>query len=161
MNENLVEILIYLYENYLYNTPEEGPHADQDKLREELRMAGFIEQEISHAFDWLDELVKHTRDNRPANPHRPHALRIYTEQELLHLDTECRSLLLFLEQIGIIDAANREMVIERAMALGPHPIMAEDLKWVILLVLMNQPENKEAFARMEEIVYNEQPVYLH
>lgn len=161
MNENLVEILIYLYENYLYSTQEDNTYSDQDSLREELRMAGFIDQEINHAFDWLDELATRMEQNRPVNPERPHALRIYTDLEQQHLDTECRSLLLFLEQVGIIDAAVREMVIERALALGANPIAAEDLKWVILLVLMNQPDGDEAFARMEEIVYNEQPAYLH
>ena len=34
-------------------------------------------------------------------------------------------------------------------------------KLIILLVLMNQPGQEAAFARMEDMVYNEIPEFLH
>ena len=77
------------------------------------------------------------------------------------MDNNCRGLLLFLEQNNILDQANREFVIERAMALDSHTIKVDDLKWVVLMVLMNQPGQETAFAQMEDLVYNDQPLYLH
>ncbi|MCU7862768.1 MAG: DUF494 domain-containing protein, partial [Candidatus Thiodiazotropha sp. (ex Lucinoma borealis)] len=72
-----------------------------------------------------------------------------------------RGLLLFLEQNDILTMTARELVIDRALALDTAIITEEELKWIILLVLMNQPGQEAAFARMEDMVYNEVPVFLH
>ena len=55
MNENVVDILIYLYENYMDG--EQAPPTDQNELRDELLQAGFPALEIGKAFDWLDDLA--------------------------------------------------------------------------------------------------------
>jgi Smg protein len=52
MNENMVDVLIYLYENYLDG--EARPSIDQDELEAELSRAGFSNAEITHALIWLD-----------------------------------------------------------------------------------------------------------
>ncbi|MEW8470553.1 MAG: DUF494 family protein, partial [Candidatus Thiodiazotropha sp.] len=62
MNENVVDILIYLYENYMDG--EQAPPSDQHELRDELIQAGFPSGEINKAFDWLDELA-----NSDQSPH--------------------------------------------------------------------------------------------
>ena len=158
MNENLVDILIYLYENYM--DPEESVPPDQAKLQEELAQAGFPEGTIKKAFQWLDELVwrQGAMDYRA---HTDKSIRIYTGREASRLDIDCQGLLLFLEQNGIIDQLGRELVIERALALDSPHITVEELKWIVLLVLMNQPGQEIAVARMEDLVYNEVPLYLH
>ncbi len=45
--------------------------------------------------------------------------------------------LLFLEQIQVLNLETREMVIERVLALDTAEFELEDLKWVILMVLFN------------------------
>ncbi len=67
------------------------------------------------------------------------SFRIYSDEECGKLDTECRGFLLFLEQMGVLDHATREMVIDRVMALDSEEVDLEQLKWVILMVLFNQP----------------------
>lgn len=158
MNENVVDILIYLYENYM-DSDQFGP-TNQADLHEELVAAGFPEEEIYKAFEWLDDLALQ-RNSGSLRPQTGHSIRIYTEQEIIRMDLDCRGLLLFLEQNNILDQANREFVIERAMALDSHIIKVDDLKWVVLMVLMNQPGQETAFAQMEDLVYNDQPMYLH
>jgi len=74
---------------------------------------------------------------------------------------EIQGMLLYLEQGGILDQRSRELVIERAMALETDDLTADDVKWIILLVLLNQPGQESAFALMEELVYNGDPGYLH
>ncbi len=158
MNENVVDILIYLYENYMDSDQEAAP--DQVQIQEELAQAGFPEQEIEKALEWMDELALRQMDQGYTD-HGDHAMRIYTPREISRLDAESRGLLLFLEQNGILDQASRELAIDRAMALSPARLHLDDVKWVVLMVLMNQPGRESAFAQMEDLVYNDIPNYLH
>jgi Smg protein len=158
MNENVVDILIYLYENYMDG--EQAPPSDQNELRDELIQAGFPAGEIDKAFDWLDELANNDQ-SQYGETKQTHSLRVFTDEETTRLDVDSRGLLLFLEQNDILTVNARELVIDRALALDTAIITEEELKWIILLVLMNQPGQEVAFARMEDMVYNEVPVFLH
>jgi len=161
VNESLIDVLIYIYENYM--DQEEGASADQIMLEEELLKAGFQKAEIRKAFDWLDELawrqgsLAEHRQQTPASQ----SSRIYTTQEQQRLDIEARGLLLYLEQIGVLDDVSRELVIERALALDSADLDTEDLKWIALLVLLNQPGQEGAYALMEELVYFGDGTLLH
>jgi Smg protein len=68
---------------------------------------------------------------------------------------------MFLEHNGILNSANREIVIDRAMALENEDISLEKLKWIVLMILLSQPDEEIAFSKMEDIVYNLVPTYLH
>ena len=80
-----------LFENYLYDEPEETP--DRDSLEENLHQAGFTNVEIEKAFSWLDDLAeqRHQPDLFLDN-HRP--IRVYVDSEIARLDTECRDFLM-------------------------------------------------------------------
>jgi Smg protein len=72
------------------------------------------------------------------------------------LDQECLGFLMFLEQHGVLDADQRELVLDRAMALGPgRKWNLDDLMWVVLIVLFNQPGAEAAFAWMENQMFGE------
>ncbi|WP_419619928.1 DUF494 domain-containing protein, partial [Thiolapillus sp.] len=87
--------------------------------------------------------------------------RIFTASEQQRIDLETRGMLLYLEQSGLLDPVSRELVIERAMALDTPDLEADDVKWIVLLVLLNQPGQESAFALMEELIYNGNPDVLH
>ncbi|MCU7863124.1 MAG: DUF494 domain-containing protein, partial [Candidatus Thiodiazotropha sp. (ex Lucinoma borealis)] len=114
MNENVVDILIYLYENYMDG--EHAPPSDQHELRDELIQAGFPSSEINKAFDWLDELADNAQTQH-GEADQSHSLRIFTDEEISRLDVDSRGLLLFLEQNDILTMTARELVIDRALAL--------------------------------------------
>lgn len=158
MTDTMVDVLIYLYENYMDG--ETPPPADQNSLMEELALAGFPNVVAEKAIQWLDELalMQLEPDSKPS---QVNAMRIYTDEEQQRLDLECRGFLLFLEQNEMLDPISREMVIERAMALDTGSVGEDELKWIVLLVLMNQPGQELAFARMEDLVYSADPSYLH
>jgi Smg protein len=158
MNENVVEVLIYLYENYMEG--ELSAPADQQELEDELLQAGFSEGEIEKAFHWMDELVLR-QGSQPYQVDADLSMRIYTETEMGRLDVECRGFLLFLEQNGILDPVSRELVIDRATALESAEIGIDELKWITLMVLANHPGGEAAFAQMEVLVYDEATEYLH
>ena len=158
MLEDMVDVLIYLYENYMDG--ELAPPADQGALKEELAQAGFSAAEVEKALAWLDELAD-TVGNATDTPVTRPSIRIYTERECRTLDAEARGLLLFLEQNGILDPMSRELVVDRAMALDTSLLTVEELKWIVLLVLMNRPGREAAFTQMEDMLYNSEPALLH
>jgi Smg protein len=67
----------------------------------------------------------------------------------------------YLENIGILDAAQREVVIDRIMALDNAEIDQEQVKWIILMVLFNRPGQEDAYARMEELVFDQSLGVMH
>jgi len=159
VNENVIDVLIYIFENYMDSEEEAAP--DQVMLEEELVQAGFPQGEIRKAFDWLDELAWR-QGSLMVTDARPHkSMRVYTEEERLHLDLDIQGMLLYLEQVGILDQRSRELVIERAMAIDTDELSSDDVKWIVLLVLLNQPGQESAFALMEELIYNGNPGLLH
>ena len=158
MNENVIDVLIYIYENYM-GSDENMPH-DQIMLEEELAEAGFPTSEIQKAFDWLDDLARH-QITLNENPASSPSMRMFTPSEQQRLDLDARGLLLSLEQNGLLDKTSRELVIERAMALDEEHFNSEDIKWIVLLVLMNQPGKESAFAQIEEMIYNNPAENLH
>ena len=74
---------------------------------------------------------------------------------------EARGFLSFLEQHGILDAGQRELVVDRAMALDQDEIDLDDLKWVVLMVLFNQPGSEAAYAWMETQMFDGEDEALH
>lgn len=155
MKENIFDVLMYLFENYMEDEIEILP--DSDVIKIELQEAGFESCEVNKAFDWLESLSL----QRAITPTVATAFRIFCPQEQDKLDLECRNLIMFLEHSGILNAANREIVIDRAMALENEEISMEKLKWIVLMVLLSQPDEEIAFSRMEDIVYDLVPSNLH
>ncbi len=68
---------------------------------------------------------------------------------------------MFLENIGVLDGSDREMVIDRLMALETEEIELQQLKWVVLMVLFNQPGKEAAFTWVEDLVMDEFNASLH
>lgn len=160
MKETVFDVLMYLFENYMDEGPEFNP--DQETLTTELTQAGFPRGEINKAFSWLEELsALRARSATLGRTPTGGALRHYAARELKKLDAECRGLILFMEQNGVLDAATRELVIDRLMALEVEEISPEQLKWVMLLVLFNQPEQESAYDMLESLVFDEMRGHVH
>lgn len=162
MKESILDVLLYLFEHYFANdavvsgddlTAQDGP------LMGELVEAGFSPAEIRKAFDWLDTLARLRPAPGPARANGP--TRVFHGAELDKLDVESRGFLLFLEQHGILDADQRELVLDRAMALDQDELELDDLKWVVLMVLFNQPGSEAAYAWMETQMFLDEPEPVH
>lgn len=150
MKENVFDILMYLFEHYFNDAVEVDP--DRDELEGELLEAGFSRSEIHKALNWIDALAEHRELPASTNPWP--SIRVYSPVESRRLDTECRGFLFYLEQAGILSPANREVVIERLMALGDPAVDLEKLKWVVLMVLFSRPGEEEACAWMESLLFD-------
>ena len=158
MSENMVDVLIYLYENYLDGDGQ--PPVEQSDLEDELTQAGFTQGEIEKALRWLDELAAGVAAPQ-YHDHTLGSIRVYSEHECRKLDVDVRGLLCSLEHNGILDPVSRELVIDRLLAIDHPQVLEEEVKWVALLVLMNRPGREDAFSQLEDMVYREEPSYLH
>lgn len=152
MKENVLDVLMYLFEHYIYDEPEQTP--DRALLENSLSEAGFTDGEIHKAFRWLDDLADQ-RSLEDVNTGAVRSLRLYAPVELERLDESIRGLLLYLEQAEVLDMPRRELVIDRLMALEDEEITLDDVKWVVLMVLFNQPGQEANYAWMEDYLFDE------
>jgi len=159
MKEGVLDILIYLFENYFDAETDDGFEPDRETLKLELEKAGFPVSEVERALCWLEDLS--------ADPDRLHptpttrAIRVFAALEQARLDTDCRGYLFHLEQVGILSPTQRELVIDRLMALEGDEIDIDKLKWVVLMVLFSQPGQETAFSRMEDLVFEDRSGAIH
>lgn len=158
MKENVLDLLMYLFENYIYDEPEREP--DREHLAESLEQAGFSSGEIDRAFHWLDELAEQ-RQTPELGIHGDNPTRLFTEEETRRLDVEARGFLIYLDYANVLDAARRELVLDRLLALDAEEIGLEDLKWVVLMVLFNQPGQEANYAWMEDLMFDEENDHRH
>jgi len=155
MKEDIFDVLIYLFENYLDGDSDNYP--DTTVIASELLDAGFQQPDVNKAFDWLESLA----EIESITPAVSSSFRIFSSQEVAVFDMECRNFLMYLEHGGILTPINREIAIDRAMALKDENITLDKLKWIVLMVLLSQPGDSAAFSRMEDIVYDLIPTSLH
>lgn len=158
----MFDILMYLFENLVNNQAE--MQVDQDELTEELTRAGFHHDEIFKALAWLEKLCElQSSDKNPYLTHRTSlpSNRIYSFDEQMKLDIECRGFLVFLEQINVLCSTTREMVIDRVMEIESSEFSLVDLKWVVLMVLFNVPGKETAYEQMEELIFDIPEGLLH
>ena len=132
----MFDILMYLFENYVHAAA--CPESEQ--LARKLSAAGFEDDEITEALEWLTELrqVAHVSPMVIAPQHA--SIRIYSAEEQAKLDTECRGFLAFLENAGALDSVARELIVERTMALNGFSMNLTRFKVIVLMVLWQRDE---------------------
>ncbi|MCK5813198.1 MAG: DUF494 domain-containing protein [Cocleimonas sp.] len=154
-NENTLDVLFYLFENY---SEVYGANQNRDILHGYLNEAGFPNTEISRAFDWLESLADEeticiTEPNKKS-------IRIFAEYEIDWINSECRNYLMFLEQVNVLSPEMRERAIDRILELKDSQLNLDKLKWVVLMLLLNQPNSEAAYVWMDEIALNDKlPLY--
>lgn len=158
MKESMIDILVYLFENYL--SSQEVPIPDQDRLALKLSAAGFESEEINQALDWLDELrVASERGYAGAIPSE-NSYRVYSVDEGRKIDEEGRGFLGFLQNAGVLNAAQRELVIDRVMALDDDEISLDTVKWIVLMVLWSQGKTQD-YLFLEELLFGDAIHQVH
>ncbi|HWA13958.1 MAG TPA: DUF494 domain-containing protein [Burkholderiales bacterium] len=149
----MFDILVFLFENYFHA----GAYPDQETLSKRLSAAGFDSRDISQALSWLSGLEG--LEQGASVLVGSHGFRFYTEHELSALSAEGRGFLMFLETAGVINALQRELIIERAMALDEPPADLEQVKLIVLMVLWNQNEAVDTLV-LDELISPSQERYL-
>ncbi|HEY6922193.1 MAG TPA: DUF494 domain-containing protein [Steroidobacteraceae bacterium] len=158
---SVLDILIYVFDRYMLDEVPEVP--EREHLVRDLERAGFAQANVERALDWLADLACE-RDRPPlasTDKGKGPTVRIFSDGELARLSTECRGFLFTLERLGILSPQQREIVIERMLALDADELDTEQLKWVVLMVLSSQPGQELAFERLEDLVADAHPNVPH
>lgn len=151
----MFEILMYLFESYF----DAGMYPEPEQLSRKLSAAGFEGQEITEALDWLSALQRQNLGGYPECMERS-SLRHYSDHELPYIGDEARRYLLFAEQQHLISAVEREMVIDRAVALKHENLSLDKLKLIMLMVLWNRHQELDPLL-IEELLAQEHSGQLH
>jgi Smg protein len=133
----MFEVLVYLYETYY--RPDACP--EPEALVKKLSAIGFEEEEISKALGWLTDLAETNHeyaDRYPQQTAFSFGMRIYAAQEMDTLGTAAIGFIQFLESAKMLNPVQREIVIERALAVSESPVSLDKLKVIVLMVLWSQ-----------------------
>ena len=150
----MFDVLVYLYENYW--RPDACPEPKQ--LSRKLSAVGFEPEEIQDALRWLDGLAT-TAESHTGSPVQG-SIRIYTEQERDVLGFDCIGFIAFLESAGVLPAPMREMVIDRALAVGIGALELDDLKIIVLMVFWSLGEEPDALV-LDELFVDPEDRVIH
>jgi Smg protein len=151
----MFEILMYLFESYF----DAGSYPEPDKLSRKLSAAGFEGEEISEALTWLSALQEQNPDNYPASLEHT-GQRHFAELELQLISDEARQFLVFAEQQQLISAVEREMIIDRSVALRQKNLALDKLKLIMLMVLWNRHDDIDPLL-IEELLTPLHSTQLH
>ena len=156
MKENTLDVLFYLFDNY---AEAEDVNQNRDVLHGYLKEAGFPNKRISRAFDWLESLA----DDDLIYLSEPHhtSTRHFSKFETRMLDKECQAYMLELVEAGILTPAMFERTIDRVLSLGDKEFDLNRLKWVILMLLLNQPDSEAEYIWMDDVALGEEPPVYH
>lgn len=142
----MFDVLVYLYENYW--RPDACP--DHDQLTRKLSAVGFENDEIEEALTWLDGLASAAESY--GGEQRATSLRVFTPAEQETLGEDSIGFITFLESAGVLPPPMREMVIDRATAIGGSPLELDDLKIIVLMVFWSLGEEPDALILDELFV---------
>ena len=148
----MFELLIYMFENYLSAQSK----LDFNNMSLELEAAGFDNDEIKIAFDWFTQL-KVMSDKVPLklkNRTKP-KLRIYTANEIEKISPDALGFLIFLEQAQVLNDYEREIIIDRSMALNQNFISIDEIRWIVMMTLWNNGENVKEIGFILRICFQE------
>lgn len=151
----MFEILMYLFESYI----DAGSYPAPDKLSRKLSAAGFEGEDINEALTWLSALQLQNADIYPATLTHT-GIRCFAELEIQRIDDEARQFLLFAEQQKMITVIEREIIIDRAVALQQKSLGADKLKLIMLIVLWNRHQDLSPLV-IEELLSSLHSPHLH
>jgi Smg protein len=153
----MFDILVYLYETYY--RPDACP--DPQALAKKLCAVGFDEDEITEAIDWLDVLKQTTQSNLITPD--SNGFRIYAGKEKAILGMAAVGFIQFLESAKLINPQQREIIIERALAVDETPLSLDKLKIIVLMMLWSQGKEPDLLMFDELLLSDEQikPHLLH
>lgn len=151
----MFDILMYLFESYF----DAGSYPTSEKLVKKLSAAGFEEDDISQAVAWLSGLRLLSLTEYPASINQSGS-RCFAELERQRVSIEGLRFISFWEQNKMISPIEREMIIDRAVALGRENLSLDKVKLIALMVLWNQHEDLDPLI-IEDLLTPANSAQLH
>ena len=152
----MFDVLVYLYENY--GAFEACP--DASSLGRSLADAGFDDDEIREALAWLQGLARIVEHADDLPQESSDSLRVYTPAEMEQLGPEAVGFLVYLDSAGQLSPRQREIVIERALAITDAPLCVATVKIIVLMVLWSHSADVD-FLLLEELLDDDDTRAMH
>ncbi len=152
----MFDVLVYLFENYYQNDAS----LDHDALARKLTAAGFENEDISDALDWLKSLASTESGPFPEHFDESGSFRGYSAEEAAKIPPEGRGFLAFLESARVLTPSLREVILERAMAVDADVVPLDKLKVIVLMVLWARRGDVDTLI-LEELLPEGEPRAVH
>jgi Smg protein len=131
----MFDILMFLFESYF----DAGNYPDTEKLSLKLTAAGFEDNEIHLALAWLSGLKQLSAASYPDSINHS-GMRCYADLETVRISPEALSFITFWEQNNVITPVEREMILDRAVAMGRDNLSLDKVKLIALIILWSLRE---------------------
>ena len=152
----MFEVLVFMFENYIahHTLP------DNEIMTQELSAAGFEQPDIVGAVDWFREMKTMLIEPTAEYAHQHTSMRLLADCELKKISLESLSFVLFLQQASVINDVERDLILDRAMALKQEHINIEEMRWITMIALWNVGREKD-YLFVEDALFNPRGLTLH
>jgi Smg protein len=159
MKDSVLDVLKYLFAHYFDGEFALAP--DRASVTSDLAQMGFDDVAVEKAFGWLEGLHGHAGDALLPRLAAGRSVRVFADDEQDRLDLGARGYLLMLEQAEVLDADQRELVIDRIMALESEEVDLEQVRWVVRMVLHSRPDHDLQGHWIEGLALDQAAGQLH
>ena len=153
----MFDLLVYMFENYLSSKN----NLDFANMTLELEAAGYDNKDIESALDWFTELKEMSEKISQSHSSKLNdKLRIYTDKEKEKFSFDGLGFILFLENAHVLNSVEREIIIDRAMALNQNIINIDEVRWIVMMTLWNNGREND-YLFVEDSLYRTEQLIIH
>ena len=149
----MLDLLIYLFENYISTKPKLNMNA----ITVELEEAGFNNKDISSAFDWFNHLEKLSNGHKLTNKN---SIRVLSQKEYEKISKEGFTFLTFLLNAKILNPTEFEVILDQIMILNQKYINIDEMRWIVMMTLWKSGK-ENSYLFVEDSLFHNKRMQLH
>ena len=149
----MLDLLIYLFENYISTKPKLNMNA----ITVELEEAGFNNKDISTAFDWFNHLEKLSNGPELTNKN---SIRVLSHKEYEKISQEGFTFLTFLLNAKILNPTEFEVILDQIMILNQKYINIDEMRWIVMMTLWKSGK-ENSYLFVEDSLFHNKRTQLH
>ena len=149
----MLDLLIYLFENYISTKPK----LNMNDITVELEEAGFNDKDISSAFDWFSHLEKISNGFELTNKY---SLRVLSKKEYEKISSEAFTFLTFLLNAKILNSTEFEVILDQIMILNQKSINIDEMRWIVMMTLWKSGK-ENSYLFVEDSLFQNKRTELH
>ena len=149
----MLDLLIYLFENYISTKPKLNMNA----ITVELEEAGFNNKDISTAFDWFNHLEKLSNGPELTNKN---SIRVLSQKEYEKISKEGFTFLTFLLNAKILNPTEFEVILDQIMILNQKYINIDEMRWIVMMTLWKSGK-ENSYLFVEDSLFHNKRTQLH
>jgi Smg protein len=149
----MLDLLIYLFENYISTKPKLNMNA----ITVELEEAGFNNKDISSAFDWFNHLEKLSNGPELTNKN---SIRVLSHKGYEKISKEGFTFLTFLLNAKILNPTEFEVILDQIMILNQKYINIDEMRWIVMMTLWKSGK-ENSYLFVEDSLFHNKRTQLH